>query len=126
MTSVDNAVRLFQDICHGAASKSGWWTDLKTGQPIEISKTLISEKLMLIVTEIAEAMEGNRKDLMDDHLPHRKMLEVELADAMIRIGDLAGALGFDLGGATLEKLEYNSSRKDHTLEQRMSVNGKKC
>ena len=37
---------------------------------------------MLIVSEIAEAMEGERKDLMDDKLPHRKMAEVELADAL--------------------------------------------
>ncbi|XUM19805.1 hypothetical protein ACRAVF_19255 [Bradyrhizobium oligotrophicum S58] len=38
---------------------------------------------MLIVSEIAEAMEGERKSLMDDHLPHRKMVEVELADTLI-------------------------------------------
>ncbi|RZK79787.1 MAG: hypothetical protein EOO85_02735, partial [Pedobacter sp.] len=39
--------------------------------------------LMLIVSEVAEAMEGDRKGLMDDHLPERPMLEVELADAII-------------------------------------------
>ncbi len=40
-------------------------------------------------------MEGERKDLMDDKLPHRKMAEVELADALIRIFDYAGAYGYD-------------------------------
>jgi NTP pyrophosphatase (non-canonical NTP hydrolase) len=81
--------------------------------------------LMLIVSEIAEAMEGDRKSLMDDHLPHRKMLEVELADAVIRIMDLAGREGLDLGGAMMEKLDYNSKRLDHKLENREKEGGKK-
>lgn len=81
--------------------------------------------LMLIVSEIAEAMEGDRKSLMDDHLPHRKMLEVELADAVIRIMDLAGREGLDLGGAMMEKLDYNTKRADHKLENREKEGGKK-
>ncbi len=49
---------------------------------------------MLVVSELVEAMEGERKDLMDDKLPHRKMAEVEMADAAIRILDFMG--GFKL------------------------------
>lgn len=67
-----------------------WWQDPATGQPIERNR---GELLMLTVSELAEAMEGERKDLMDDHLPHRKMAEVEMADAAIRIFDFFG--GFD-------------------------------
>lgn len=78
----------------------------------------VGTMLMLIVSEIAEAMEGYRKGLMDDHLPDRKMIEVELADAVIRIGDLAGKLGLDLGGAIVDKLEYNRTRADHKRENR--------
>jgi len=81
--------------------------------------------LMLIVSEIAEAMEGDRKSLMDDHLPNRSMLEVELADAVIRIMDLSGREGLDLGGAIVEKLEYNRTRADHQLVNREKANGKK-
>lgn len=80
---------------------------------------------MLTVSELSEAMEGLRKSLMDDKLPHRPMMEVELADAVIRIGDLAGAMGFDLVGAILEKLEYNRTRADHKLENRAAEGGKK-
>ena len=80
---------------------------------------------MLIVSEIAEAKEGHRKGLMDDHLPDRPMIEVELADAMIRIGDLAGALGLDLGGAVIAKMRYNQTRSDHKLANRRKPGGKK-
>lgn len=84
----------------------------------------VGEILCLIHSEISEAMEGHRKNLMDDKLPHRKMLEVELADAMIRIFDLAGAHGMDLGGAIVEKLAYNSTRADHKKENRLADGGK--
>ena len=80
---------------------------------------------MLIVSEIAEAMEGERKNLMDDKLPHRKMAEVELADALIRIFDYAGGHNMDLSGAFKEKMEYNLTRKDHTKEARLAADGKK-
>ena len=83
------------------------------------------ELLCLIHSEISEAMEGERKNLMDDKLEHRKMAEVELADALIRILDYAEGFGYDIGGAVIEKLEYNSTRKDHTHEARELANGKK-
>ena len=55
----------------------------------------------------------------------RKMIEVELADAMIRIMDLAGAMQLDLGGAMVEKLLYNTQRSDHKVDNRAKNNGKK-
>jgi len=61
---------------------------------------------------------------MDDKLPHRTMLEVELADAVIRISDLAGALKLDLGGAIAEKLKFNATRPDHKPENRQAIGGK--
>jgi hypothetical protein len=62
---------------------------------------------------------------MDDHLPHRPMVEVELADALIRIFDLAGGYGYDLGGAVAEKLTYNAQRADHKMSNRQATGGKK-
>ena len=99
-----------------------WWVDIHTGEPVKRNK---GEMLMLIVSEIAEAMEGERKDLMDDHLPTRKMAEVELADAVIRILDYCAAHDYDLGGAFVEKMRYNATRPDHTHEERLKPGGKK-
>lgn len=99
-----------------------WWTDLHTGEPIERN---VGEMLCLVHSEISEALEGHRKNLMDDKLPHRKMIEVELADAVIRIFDIAAGLGLDLGGAFVEKMQYNANREDHKRENRLKENGKK-
>lgn len=115
---------LLVGVCHGASKNAGWWTDLRTGEPLVERPHVVGEKLMLIVSEIAEAMEGHRKGLADDKLPHRPMIEVELADAVIRIADLAGALGLDLGGAIAEKLAYNAQRPDHKRENRLAPGGK--
>jgi len=106
--------------CHKRNAK--WWHDINTGERLNRNK---GELLMLIVSEISEAMEGERKGLMDDKLPHRKMAEVELADALIRIFDYAGAFGYDLDGAVAEKNAYNESRADHKVENRLKEGGKK-
>lgn len=68
----------------------GWWDD---------PNRCIFQTLQLVSTEIAEATEGERKNLMDDHLPHRKMGEVELADALIRLLDLAGRYEWSFNSA---------------------------
>lgn len=62
----------------------GWWDD---------PNRCLFETVQLITTEVAEATEAERKDLMDDHLPHRKGGEVELADALIRVLDFGAHKG---------------------------------
>jgi NTP pyrophosphatase (non-canonical NTP hydrolase) len=115
-----------EQFCHFMANRAGWWMNAQTGEDLRVDQNFnIPEKLMLIVSEIAEGMEGVRKDLMDDKLPHREMLEVELADAVIRIFDLAGALGYNVTEAMWEKLEFNAQRADHKLEARQAEGGKK-
>lgn len=132
-----SAGNFLRDRCHDASRTAGWWYDSKMGRdlidliknpisPIEarLGKALVAEKLCLTHSEVSEGMEGHRKGRMDDHLPHRSMLEVELADAVIRIADLAGALGLDLGGAIAEKMAYNAVRPDHKKEAREQAGGK--
>lgn len=118
---ITKGMQMSQELCHGRAVAGGWWNDIKTGERLNRNK---GELLMLMVSEISEAMEGERKNLMDDKLPHRKMAEVELADTMIRILDYAGAFGYDIAGAMLEKIAYNAQREDHKPENRAKEGGK--
>jgi hypothetical protein len=110
-----------RDKCYKASKDAGWHTNIETGKLLERNK---AEMLCLIHSEISEAMEGERKDLRDDHLPHRPMAEVEIADAVIRIMDYAGRWGYDIGGAIVDKMEYNKNRADHKIENRKSEGGK--
>ena len=136
---------------HANNIEAGWWTDLKYDDKISmltnrssltenqaarmltklgierstVKTRNVGEILCLIHSEVSEAMEGHRKDLMDDKLPHRKMIEVELADTLIRIFDLAGAQNLDLGGAISEKRAFNKERQDHKIENRLKAGGKK-
>ena len=103
------------NLCHSRSKNAGWWDSPREPGTL----------LMLIVSEVSEAMEGERKGLMDDKLPRRPMAEVELADAIIRICDYCGYHNYDLEGAIMEKLEYNLHREDHTREHRAKEGGKK-
>ena len=122
---------------HGTSMDSKWWFHKPTGldlreiirspqTPLEslLAGALVAQKLCLSHSELSEAMEGHRKGLMDDKLPHRPMIEVELADVLHRVFDLAGALDLDLGGAYVEKGEYNKVRPDHKAEAREAAGGK--
>ena len=108
------SIKELQKKIHQQNIEAGWWENPREKGTL----------LCLIHSEISEAMEGERKNLMDDHLPHRKMAEVELADAVIRILDYAHAFGYDIEGAISEKLEYNRHRSDHKKEARSMENGK--
>lgn len=105
---------------HEANAK--WWISLKDGLPLERN---VGELLMLVTSELAEAMEGHRKNLQDDKLPHRKMFEVELADVVIRVFDICAGFSLDLEGAYKEKMAYNAIREDHKTENRLKDGGKK-
>lgn len=108
-------------IIHQANQK--WWQDINTGEPLKRNK---GELLALIHSEVSEALEGERKNLNDDHLPQYPMAVVEIIDTMIRCLDyLAGFHPeFDVQEVFDAKMEYNRTRQDHTHEARKITGGK--
>ncbi len=95
-------------------------------------KVNIPEKLMLIVSELGEAMEAYRNDkyadleffnkLLNEPINRRPLVteifekfvkdsfEDELADAIIRLLDLCGYMGIDIDTHIELKMKYNESR----------------
>lgn len=127
VSQIIDSLTLLQEIVYRGNVEAGWWKNISTGVPHPRGDvTLVLSKLALVHSEVSEAVEGVRKGLMDDHLKERPMAEVEMADAIIRALDLAGHEGWDLAGAIIEKLYYNSKRLDHKIESRLASGGKKA
>ena len=126
MPEIANAARLLTVACSEESRRAGWHNDLKTGLPRtqEQNDDFFGTRIALVHSELSEALEGHRKGLPDDHLPHRGSAEVELADALIRIFDLAGVMNYDVAGALAEKLKYNAERADHKVANRRKAGGK--
>ena len=110
-----------QALAHRTATEAGWYRDPQTGNPVERN---FGEVVALMHSELSEALEADRKGLMDDKLPHRDGREVEFADCIIRILDTAAALNLDVAGALIEKNRFNKERADHKLAAR-AAGGKK-
>ena len=81
-------------LAHDNAREKGFWD-----QPREVGTMLA-----LIHSEVSEALEAHRNDAKPEEFAE------ELADILIRIGDLAGGMGVDLESAVIEKMARNSQR----------------
>lgn len=101
----------YSQIIYAQNVERGWWDDPNRD---------IFQTLQLVSTEIAEATEGDRKNKDDDHLPSRKMVEVEMADTLIRLLDLAGRYGWVYTGqGKPDPLLYNA---DNLAAKHFAVN----
>lgn len=85
-----------------------WEDNILLGR-IQYSASYLGNKLMLIVTELAEAHEALRhNNPPSEHIPEFSALEEEMADTIIRIMDFCGYLNLRIEEAIAAKLEYNS------------------
>ena len=115
-----------RDAIHNNSVVKGFWNEPNTN---------ITEKIMLVVTELSEAVEAMRKldvnelivgivqcnEIISDfdttgYSEHnfktfiKDSVGDEFADSIIRILDLCGRLGIDIEGHIKYKMEYNSTR----------------
>ena len=111
-------IREAQTIIHEIAKEKGWYDD---------GERNFGEQIALIHSELSEALEHKRRG-EDDHLcdkcdgagcikcNHSGMaltgsrISEELADVVIRVLDLAEALGYDMQDAITRKCLYNRTR----------------
>ena len=100
-------VQGIQRLCHQIAKEKGFWD----GQEEEYN---VGEKLMLVVSELGEAIEalrkGKRQD-KDNKTWQKDTFEDELADAIIRLLDLSEKEGIDMNWQIFNKLDFNKKRE---------------
>jgi NTP pyrophosphatase (non-canonical NTP hydrolase) len=106
---------------HETALAKGWWDRYlplhgiladRTRAP-DVPPDSLAAKIMLVVTECSEALECVRDGAIyatHDTDGKPEGLPSELADIVIRVADLCGALGIDLDVAVREKLLFNRTR----------------
>ncbi len=96
---------------HEWAKEKGFW---------DVEHRNDSEMIMLMVTELSEAVEALRYGNYPSETLHAKykvppdfisQVEEELADCVIRIMDYCAFKNFNLGKAIIEKMKYNETRE---------------
>lgn len=134
-------LKILKEAAHSNSVEKGFWdkeNQMMTETPLELNKeisnNIVSTKLMLIVSELGEALEVLRKTSMVEEttkvLRYKDFLaeegkdfdaevfkeEVkdtfgdELADVIIRVLDLCGWMGIDIEFHLRHKMHYNKSR----------------
>lgn len=101
MTDPANTLNALAKEAHATAIAKGWYDRLR--EPPEL--------LCLIHSELSECLEAFRNgNPMSRKIPHCPQVAEELADAIIRILDMAEHLNLDIGRAVVEKMAYNQTR----------------
>ena len=86
-------LRDYTRLCHHIARQKGFWEKRRN----------TGELLMLCVSELAEALEADRK-------ADRAGFREEIADTFIRLFDLCGGLGIDIEAEIERKMTFNWTR----------------
>ena len=97
---------------HQNAKEKGFWQDYKALECFRCHgkqtykralNNAIGNRLMLIVSEVGEALEALRQE-------NKEEFHEELADVAIRLGDLCGGLDIDLEAEIEKKMNKNKDR----------------
>lgn len=96
---MSKSVNEWIETCHSSAKEKGFWENDRN----------VGEMLMLIVSELGEAIEAHRKG--DMGLERKDTFEDELADTAIRLFDMCGGLGIDLEKQIEWKMGFNQTRE---------------
>lgn len=103
-----DVLRALQRSIHETAKSKGWHEDTKPNDPVQVLAWLA-----LVTSEIGECVESVRKG---EHTTYVGVggkpegLPSELADIVIRVFDIAGALDIDMAEAIAKKTHYNETR----------------
>lgn len=92
-------------LAHNSAVDKGFWNGITANDHTRAAF------LMLMVSELGEACEAQRRNITkSEHIPEFTGEEEELADCIIRILDYAGGYHLRLAEAVVAKMEYNRTR----------------
>lgn len=115
---ITNALDLLAKDINDWAVRKGFWTrptdglrnDLFPEDEAYLTNAEKGQKLMLVVSELGEAVEGVRKPGPSDKIPLFTQEEEEIADAVIRLLDYVGRYRLRLAEAVEAKMAVNEGR----------------
>jgi NTP pyrophosphatase (non-canonical NTP hydrolase) len=111
LTSPDAAViNSVAEACGEISEEKGFHNDWKHAESENAAMNVVATKLMLTVSELSEALEEMRDHGIGKDGRYQGRFGEELADAVIRIFDLASMMRIPIGDEVIRKMLRNADR----------------